>query len=417
MCKDSSRGKYTTLKYTTNAMSDTVYIVSAARTPIGSFQGALASKTAVDLGVIAVKGAMQKVPQLNPESDYDEVFFGNVISANLGQNAARQVALGAGLKNGIVATSVNKVCASAMKSIILGAQAIKCGTADVVIAGGCESMTNAPYYMPAARAGARFGETKMVDGIQRDGLNDAYDHQPMGVHAEKCARDWEITREQQDDFAIASYQKAQKAQQEGKFDNEIVPVTIKGFRGKPDTQVTKDEEPTKLNVDKLRSARTVFQKENGTVTAPNASPINDGAAAVILVSEKKLKELNLTPLATLKGWGEAAHDPADFTWAPSLAIPKALKHAGVADISQVDYIELNEAFSVVGCANTKILKVDPAKVNVYGGAVAIGHPLGCSGARVVVTLLSVLQQEGGKIGVAGICNGGGGASSVVIERV
>lgn len=398
-------------------MSENVYIIATSRTPIGSFQGSLSSKTAVDLGVAAVKGAMAKVPQLNPESDYDEVFFGNVLSANLGQNCARQVALGAGLKQSIVATSINKVCASAMKSIILGVQSIKCGSTDIVIAGGCESMTNAPYYMPAARSGARFGETKLVDGIQRDGLNDAYDHQPMGVHAEKCARDFEITREQQDDFAIASYQKAQRAQQEGKFDNEIVPITIKGFRGKPDTQVTKDEEPAKLNVDKLRSARTVFQKENGTVTAPNASPINDGAAAVILVSERKLKELNLTPLAIIRGWGEAAHDPADFTWAPSLAIPKALKHAGLSDISEVDFIELNEAFSVVGCANTKILKADPNKVNVYGGAVAIGHPLGCSGARVVVTLLSVLQQEGGKIGVAGICNGGGGASSIIIEKI
>lgn len=398
-------------------MSDNVYIVSAARTPVGSFQGSLSSKTAVELGAAAVKGALAKVPQLNPASDFDEIIFGNVLSANLGQAPARQVALAAGLDNHIVATTVNKVCASAMKSIILGAQTIKCGSADVVVAGGCESMTNAPYYMPAARSGARFGETKLVDGIQRDGLNDAYDNMAMGVHAEKCARDWKCSREEQDNFAIASYQKAQKAQKEGKFDQEIVPVTIKGFRGKPDTQVTKDEEPDKLNVDKLRSARTVFQKDNGTVTAPNASPINDGGAAVILVSEKKLKELGLKPLAIVKGWGEGAHDPADFTWAPSLAVPKALKHAGIADINSVDYFEFNEAFSVVGLANTKILQIDPTKVNVYGGAVAIGHPLGCSGARVVVTLLSVLEQENGKIGVAAICNGGGGASSVVIERV
>lgn len=397
-------------------MSDKVYVVSAVRTPIGSFQGTLSSKTAVELGSIAVKGAMERVPQLNTATDYDEIIYGNVMTANNGQNPARQVAITAGINNHIVATTVNKVCASAMKSIILGAQTIKCGNADVVIVGGTESMTNVPYYMPAARAGARFGETKLVDGIQRDGLNDAYDGLAMGVHAEKCARDWDITREEQDNFAIESYQKAQRSQTEGKFDHEIIPVTIKGFRGKADTQVTKDEEPSKLNVEKLKSARTVFQKENGTVTAPNASPINDGASAIILVSEKKLKELNLTPLAIIKGWGEAAHDPADFTWAPSLAVPKAVKHAGIT-LDDVDYFEFNEAFSVVGLANTKILKLDPKKVNVYGGAVALGHPLGCSGARVIVTLLSILNQENGKLGVGAICNGGGGASSVVIERV
>ncbi|CCC69240.1 hypothetical protein NCAS_0C02500 [Naumovozyma castellii] len=398
-------------------MSNNVYIVSAKRTPIGSFQGSLASKTAIDLGAIALKGAMEQVPQLNPDSDYDEIIFGNVLSANLGQAPARQVALAAGLNNSIVATTVNKVCASAMKSIILAAQTIKCGNADVVIAGGCESMTNTPYYMPAARSGARFGETTLVDGVQRDGLNDAYDGLAMGVHAEKCAKDHNVSREEQDQFAIDSYQKAQAAQNDGKFSSEIVPVTIKGFRGKPDTEVTKDEEPSKLNVEKLRAARTVFQRENGTVTAPNASPINDGAAAVILVSERKLQELKLTPLAVIRGWGEAAQHPADFTWSPSLAVPKALKHAGISDIQSVDFFEFNEAFSVVGIANTKILKLNPAKVNVYGGAVAIGHPLGCSGARIVVTLLSILRQEKGKLGVAAICNGGGGASSIVIERL
>lgn len=397
-------------------MSDNVYVVSAARTPVGSFQGSLSAKTAIELGAAAVQGAIAKVPQLNPAQDFDEIIFGNVLSANLGQAPARQVALTAGLGNHIVATTVNKVCASAMKSIILAAQTIKCGNADVVIAGGCESMTNAPYYMPAARSGARFGETKLVDGIQRDGLNDAYDNLAMGVHAEKCARDWKCSRDDQDNFAIESYQKAQKAQNDGKFDQEIVPITLKGFRGKADTVVSKDEEPSKLNVERLRSARTVFQKENGTVTAPNASPINDGGAALILVSERKLKELNLKPIAIVKGWGEAAHEPADFTWAPSLAVPKALKHADL-DIGSVDFFEFNEAFSVVGVANTKILKLDPKKVNVYGGAVALGHPLGCSGARIVVTLLSVLEQENGKFGVAAICNGGGGASSVVIERI
>lgn len=398
-------------------MSDKVYIVASSRTPVGSFQGSLASKSAVELGSAAVKGAIEKVPQLKADSDYEEIIFGNVLSANLGQAPARQVALGAGLHNGIVDTTVNKVCASALKSIILGAQSIRCGSSDVVIAGGCESMTNTPYYMPAARSGARFGETKLVDGVQRDGLNDAYDSLAMGVHAEKCARDWNCSREEQDEFAISSYQKAQKAQNDGKFDQEVVPITIKGIRGKPDTQVSKDEEPGKLNVEKLKSARTVFQKENGTVTAPNASPLNDGASAVVLVSEKKLKQLGLKPLAVIKGWGEAAHEPANFTWAPSLAVPNALDHAGIKDISSVDFFEFNEAFSVVGLANTKILKIDPSKVNVYGGAVALGHPLGCSGARIVVTLLSVLQQEKGKLGVAAICNGGGGASSIVIEKL
>lgn len=397
-------------------MSDNVYIVSAARTPIGSFQGTLSSKTAVELGVVAVKNALERVPQLDPAKDFDEIFYGNVLTANAGQAPARQVALGAGINNHIVATTINKVCASAMKAIILGAQSIKCGNADVIIAGGCESMTNTPYYMPSARGGARFGDVTMVDGISRDGLNDAYDGLPMGVHAEKCAKDWEITREDQDNFAIESYQKAQRAQNEGKFDKEIAPVTIKGFRGKADTIVSKDEEPSRLNIEKLRTARTVFQKENGTVTAPNASPINDGAAAVILVSEKKLQELGLKPLAVIKGWGEAAQLPADFTWTPSLAVPKALKHAGIDDINSIDFFEFNEAFSVVGVANPKILKLDPKKVNVYGGAVAIGHPLGCSGARIVVTLLSILEQEGGKLGVAAICNGGGGASSVVLEK-
>ncbi|CEP61976.1 acetyl-CoA C-acetyltransferase LALA0_S04e04918g [Lachancea lanzarotensis] len=396
-------------------MSGKVYIVAASRTPIGCFQGSLASKTAVELGATAVSGALTQVPELKLDQ-VEEIIFGNVLSGNVGQAPARQVALSAGLSKAIVATTVNKVCASGMKAIILGAQTIMCGNADVVVAGGAESMSNTPYYMPAARAGARFGSTTLVDGIQRDGIVDAYDNQAMGVHAEKCARDHNITRQQQDDYAIASYQKAQKAQAEGKFDREISPVTIKGFRGKPDTLVSQDEEPAKLNVEKLRSARTVFQKENGTVTAPNASPLNDGGAAVVLVSERKLQELGLKPLAVIKGWGEAAQEPADFTWSPSLAVPKALKHSGL-DISQIDFFEFNEAFSVVGIANPQNLNIPLEKVNAYGGAVAIGHPLGCSGARIVVTLLSVLNQEHGKIGAAAICNGGGGASSIIIETL
>lgn len=397
-------------------MQGKVYIVSATRTPIGSFQGSLSSLTAIDLGSLALKAALEKVPALDPSKDYDEIYFGNVMSANLGQAPARQVALNAGLSHSIVDVTVNKVCASGMKAIILGAQSILCGSADVVIAGGCESMSNVPYYVPSARNGARFGEAIMVDGLQKDGLTDAYDNLHMGVHGEKCAKDHDIDREQQDQFAIDSYQKAKNAQINDKFKQEIVPITIKGTRGKKDIIVDKDEEPDRLNIEKLKTARTVFQKDNGTLTAPNSSPLNDGASALILVSESKLKELSLTPIAVIKGWGEAAHHPSDFTWAPTLAVPKALKHSGIENINDVDYFEFNEAFSVVGIANSQNLNIPMEKVNVYGGAVAIGHPLGCSGARIVTTLISVLTQENGKIGVAAICNGGGGASSIVIEK-
>ncbi|ODV87157.1 hypothetical protein CANARDRAFT_5712 [[Candida] arabinofermentans NRRL YB-2248] len=394
---------------------ESVYIVSVARTPIGSFQGKLASLSYVDLGAHAVKAAIEKVPQIKP-TDVEEIFFGNVLQANVGQAPARQVALKAGLGEDTPATTINKVCASGMKAIIIGAQHILTGCGDIVVAGGAESMTNTPYYVPAARSGLRFGDNSIVDGISRDGLNDAYDGKAMGVAAEKCAKDNELTREQQDDFAVASYQKAQKAHADGKFKSEISPITIKGSRGKPDVIVEVDEEASKLDEGRLRTARTVFQKENGTVTAPNASPINDGGAAVVLMSEKKVKELGIKPLAKIIGWGDAAHAPVDFTTAPSLAVPKALKHAGIT-IDQVDFFEFNEAFSVVGLANTKLLSIEPSKVNVYGGAVAIGHPLGCSGARIVATLSSVLHQEGGKIGVAAICNGGGGASAIVIEKL
>ena len=360
---------------------------------------------------------MNKVPEINP-ADVDEIVFGNVISANVGQNPARQVALKSGLSKSIVASTINKVCASGMKAFINGASSIIVGTNDIVVVGGAESMTNAPYYLPQGRSGFRFGEKLVVDGIQRDGLNDAYDGQAMGVHAEKCAADYNISREEQDNFAINSYKKAQKAHENNKFKDEIAPIKVKGFRGKPDVVYDKDEEPFRLNEDKLKSARTCFKKENGTITPANASPINDGGCALILVSEKKLKELNLTPLAKISGWGEAAHEPCDFTWAPSLAAPKALKHANL-ELKDISFFEFNEAFSVVGVANSKILGLPEDKVNVYGGAVALGHPLGCSGARVIVTLLSVLLQEGNKgdKGLAAICNGGGGASSVIIERL
>lgn len=391
-----------------------VYIVSAARTPIGAFQGALSSLTYSDLGSHAVQAALKKVPQIKAE-EVEEIYFGGVLQANVGQAPARQVALKAGLPESIVATTVNKVCASGMKSIILGAQTILTGTADIVVAGGAESMSNTPYYVPSARGGARYGDAVMVDGVQKDGLLDVYENKLMGVAAEKCAKDHSFSREDQDNFAIGSYTKAGNAQKAGKFENEIAPVTIPGKRGKPDVVVSSDEEVKNFDEARLKSARTVFQKENGTVTAPNASSLNDGGAAVILVSEKKLKELNLKPLAKISGWGEAARSPIDFTIAPSLAIPKALKHANLS-IDDIDFFELNEAFSVVGLANAKICNIPSKKLNVYGGAVALGHPLGCSGARIVVTLLSVLAQEGGKVGIAGVCNGGGGASSIVIER-
>ncbi|ODQ82299.1 hypothetical protein BABINDRAFT_158922 [Babjeviella inositovora NRRL Y-12698] len=394
--------------------SSTVYIVATARTPIGSFQGGLSSLSYSDIGAHAVTAALAKVPQIKP-TDVEEIFFGGVLQANVGQAPARQVAIKAGLGEDTVATTINKVCASGMKAIVLAAQTIITGTADIVIAGGAESMSNTPYYIPSARGGARFGDSALVDGILKDGLMDAYDGQAMGVAAEKCAEDQGFSREDQDNFAIDSYKKAQRATANGKFAAEIAPVTIKGFRGKPDVVVSVDEEIKNLNEDKLRAARTVFKKD-GTVTAPNASPINDGGAALVLVSAAKVEELGLKPIAKIIGWGDAARSPVDFTIAPALAVPKALKHAGIS-AADVDFFELNEAFSVVGLANAKLLDIPAEKLNVYGGAVAIGHPLGCSGARVVVTLATVLAQEGGKIGVAGICNGGGGASAIVIEKI
>ncbi|ODV62146.1 acetyl-CoA C-acetyltransferase [Ascoidea rubescens DSM 1968] len=393
---------------------DPVYIVAAVRTPIGSFQGSLQKLSYVDLGSHAVKSALDTVPQILPQ-DIDEIIFGCVLQANIGQNPARQVAIKAGLPDTTIASTVNKVCASGLKAIIFGAQTILCGNADIIVAGGAESMTNAPYYLPSARTGARYGDTVLVDGLQKDGLLDAYNGKAMGVAAEKCALDHSFSREDQDDFAINSYKKAQEACKNHKFKSEISPIIIPGFRGKPPVTVSEDDEPKNLNESKLRSARTVFQKENGTVTAPNASPINDGGSAVILVSAKKVKELNIKPLAKILGWGEAATTPVNFTIAPSLAVPKALKHAGVS-FDDVDFFELNEAFSVVGLANGKLLSIPEEKLNVYGGAVALGHPLGCSGSRIVVTLNNILHQEGGKIGACGICNGGGGASALVIEK-
>lgn len=360
--------------------------------------------------------AVERVPEIKPES-VEEVFFGNVLSANLGQNPARQCAIGAGLPESTVATTVNKVCASGTKAVILGAQTIQTGNADIVVAGGTESMSNTPHYLATMRNGAKFGNQTLVDGVLRDGLSDAYGKQDhMGLQGEECAQEHGITREQQDEYAINSYQKAQKATEAGLFKEEIVPVEVSGGRGKPNVLVERDDEVKNLNIEKLKALRPAFLPNGGTITAPNAAPINDGASALVLVSEAKVKELGLKPLAKILGWGDAAQQPSKFTTAPSLAIPKAIKHAGI-EASQVDAYELNEAFSVVALANMKILGLDAAKVNVNGGSVAMGHPLGCSGARIITTLVNVLRERQGKIGVVGICNGGGGASALVLERV
>ncbi|CAG8511091.1 1141_t:CDS:2 [Ambispora gerdemannii] len=388
------------------------YIASFARTPIGGFNGSLASLSATKLGSLAIQAALKKA-EIEPNL-VEEVFFGNVLSANLGQNPARQAALGAGLKESVVATTVNKVCASGMKAVILAAQTIITGNADIVVAGGAESMTNTPYYAPKARFGSKYGDQTLVDGIIKDGLTDAYDNNLMGIAAETCSTEYSFNRAEQDEYAISSYKRAQAAQAAGYFKDEIFPVTIKGTRGKPDIIVNKDDEVSNLNIDKLRSIKPAFI-DNGTVTAPNSSPLSDGGAALVLVSAEKARELGIKVIGKIIGWGDAAQAPSKFTTSPALAIPKALQHAGNVPISAIDYFEINEAFSVVALANLKLLRLDKNKVNVFGGAVAIGHPLGCSGARIIATLLNVLTINGGKTGVAGICNGGGGASAVVIS--
>ncbi|KAI0440121.1 acetyl-CoA acetyltransferase [Xylaria telfairii] len=392
-----------------------VYIVSAARTPVGSFLGTLSSLSATQLGSTAIKAAVERVPQIKPEH-VEEVFFGNVLSANLGQAPARQCAIGAGLPNTVPCTGVNKVCASGMKAIILGAQTIMTGNASIVVAGGTESMSNTPHYLPILRNGAKFGDQSLVDGMLKDGLTDAYKKEHMGLAAELCSDDHGFSREEQDAYAIATYQRAQEATAAGIFSKEIVPVEVSGGRGKPPVQITTDEEVKNLNIDKLKTVRPVFKPKDGTVTAANAAPLNDGAAAVVLMSEAKVKELGVTPIAKILGWGDAAREPERFTTAPALAIPKALKHAGITD-KDVDFYEINEAFSVVALANVKLLGINPDTVNVFGGSVAIGHPLGCSGARIVTTLTTVLREKKAKIGCAGICNGGGGASAIVIESL
>lgn len=389
-----------------------VFIVSVARTPVGSFGGALAGFSATQLGAIAIKGALQKA-NVNPEQ-VQEVYMGNVMSAGLGQAPATQAMIFAGIPNTVPSTTVNKVCASGSKAIMLAAQSIMMGINDVVVAGGMESMSNVPYYLDKARNGYRLGHGQVVDGLIKDGLWDVYNDFHMGNAGELCAREHQITREDQDAFATESYVRAQAAFAKHAFDQEIVPVEIP-VRGKDPILMKEDEQYTKVNFDKLKTLKPVFDK-NGTVTAANASPLSDGASALVLMSGDKVKELGLKPLAQIIGFGDAAHAPEWFTTAPSLAVPKALKMAGLS-LNDVDYFEFNEAFAVVGIINNKLLGIDSKKVNVYGGAIALGHALGSSGSRIVSTLTSILHNEGGNIGVTGICNGGGGASALVIKKV
>jgi acetyl-CoA C-acetyltransferase len=392
-------------------MTKKVVIVSAVRTPIGSFMGGLSTVTAPKLGAAAIKGALDKI-NLDPNL-VDEVFMGNVVQAGVGQAPARQAAVFAGLPDSVICTTVNKVCASGMKAVMFAAQAIQSGDAEIVVAGGMENMSLIPHYMHL-RNGVKFGPGTMVDGLQKDGLTDAYDNNAMGVCADACATDYNITREEQDNYAIQSYERSAKAWEAGKFNNEVVPVAVPQRKGDP-IMVIKDEEYSNVKLDKIPALNPVFTKD-GTVTAANASTINDGAAALILMSEEKALSLGLKPLAYIKGYADAAQEPKKFTTTPAKALPKALDKAGIS-ISDVDYFEFNEAFAVVGLANAKILNLDNDNLNVNGGAVSLGHPLGCSGARIIVTLLNVLEQNNGKIGAAAICNGGGGASAIVIERI
>ncbi|MFM9945686.1 MAG: acetyl-CoA C-acyltransferase [Bacteroidia bacterium] len=389
-----------------------VYIVSAVRTPIGSFMGSLSSVRATKLGAAAIKGALAKI-NLNP-TEVDDVIMGCVLQAGLGQAPARQAALYAGLPDTVNCTTVNKVCASGMKAIAYAAQAIMLGQADVVVAGGMENMSLVPHYLMGSRSGYKYGNTTMIDGVQFDGLMNVYDQQMMGSCAELCAAEYGFTREQQDEFAIESYLRSAKAWADGNFKDEVVPVEIPQKKG-DSILFTEDEEYKNVKFDKIPTLNPVFKKD-GTITAANASTMNDGAAALVLMSKAKMEALKLTPIARIAGFADAEQDPVLFTTSPSLALPKAADRAGIA-MNEIDFFELNEAFAVVGLANNKLLGLNAHKVNVNGGAVSLGHPLGCSGARVIVTLINVLKQNKAKYGGAGICNGGGGASAMVIENV
>ena len=389
-----------------------VYIMSAVRTPIGSFGGSLKGFTATQLGALAIKGAIEKAGISG--AIVEDVLMGSVLQANLGQAPARQAAKFAGLPNGVNCTTINKVCASGMKAIAQAAQSILLGDADIVVAGGMESMSNVPYYAEAMRWGNKYGTVPFIDGLAKDGLTDVYDGKAMGNAAELCASTCGISREDQDAFAIESYTRSQLAIKEGKFDNEIVAVSIPQKKGDP-ILFSRDEEPFNVVFDKIPALKGAFEKD-GTVTAANASTMNDGAAALILMSKEKALELGLQPIARILSYADAEQAPEWFTTTPSIAVPKAVAKAGL-QMEDISFWELNEAFSVVGIENTKRMKLDPATVNVNGGAVAIGHPLGCSGARIIVTLINVLKQRNGKYGAAGICNGGGGASAMVIENM
>ena len=389
-----------------------VVIVSAVRTPMGSFGGVFSSVSATQLGGVAIKGALEKA---NLSADkVDEVYMGNVLQANLGQAPARQAAMSAGLTQEVPCTTINKVCSSGMKSIMLAAQSIMCGDNDIVIAGGMENMSSVPHYFAKGRNGQKLGDMKLIDGLVKDGLTDVYNKVHMGNCAELCAKEMNFSREQQDAFAIESYNRSASAWENGKFKDEVVPVAVPQRRG-DDLIVSEDEEYKNVKMEKIPALRPVFDKE-GTVTAANASTLNDGAAALVLMSAEKADELGLKPLAKIRSYADAAHQPEWFTTAPAKALPIVLQKANIST-SDVDYFELNEAFSVVGLANIEKLGLDASKVNVNGGAVSLGHPLGCSGARIIVTLLHVLKQNDAKVGAAGICNGGGGASAMVVEMI
>jgi len=398
------------VKFKTHKMNKEVVIVSAARTPIGSFLGALSTVSAPKLGAIAIKGALDKI-NLKPEL-IQEVLMGNVVQAGTGQAPARQAAIFAGIPDTVPCTTINKVCASGMKTVMQAAQAIALGDADIIVAGGMENMSLIPHYFHA-RSATKFGPASLIDGMQKDGLVDVYSQEAMGVCADACATEYTFSREDQDAYAIQSYKRSAAAWEAGKFNNEVVPVAVTQRRG-DDIIVSEDEEYKNVRMDKIPTLRAAFSKD-GTVTAANASTINDGAGAMVLMSKEKALELGLKPLATIKGYADAAHEPKWFTTAPAKALPKALKRAGV-DLNDVDFFEFNEAFSVVGLANMKILGLNDSNVNVNGGAVSLGHPLGCSGVRILITLLNVLEQNDAKIGAAAICNGGGGASALILER-
>ncbi len=389
-----------------------VYIVSAVRTPMGSFGGSLKGFSATQLGSFAIKGALEKAGVKG--EDVQEVIMGNVLQAGLGQAPARQASKFAGLPDSVIATTVNKVCASGSKAVMLAAQSIKLGDADIIVAGGMESMSNVPFYSNDIRWGAKYGNRSMVDGLAHDGLTDVYNNYPMGNAAELCAKECNISREAQDEFAIESYKRSQAAIEGGKFDNEVIPVTIPQRRG-DDIIMAKDEEPFNVKFEKIPSLRPVFDKE-GSVTAANASTMNDGASALVLMSKEKMEELGLKPIAKIVSYADAEQAPEWFTTAPSLAVPKAVEKAGLK-MDDISYFELNEAFSVVGIANMQKLGIDNTKTNVNGGAVSMGHPLGSSGSRILVTLINVLHQNDAQYGAIGICNGGGGASAIVVEKV